>query len=376
MKMLDIHLRGRSHSAAIVDVGPGGASVAICVVSPSGAARILSTGSSKLSLEAHTLEQDASQIGSQIGEAAQAAFRTPLGRPVEHVYVVVHAPWALSRSLHGKAVYERPTKIHDATIAQVAREALAGASASSANLIESSVVRVELNGYPTAAPSGKSAHMLSVDLLLSECEQSLKSAVSEAVGKAFPVAKVSWRSAARALTNFARTSDALDHHFCVIDMGVATSHVMSVRGGSVAEKTVAEGTRTIVARLAGTKPADEQLSSIRMLERDAASSETAEALQRALAIAEQSLVPPFAEAIGVMAADRRVANNVLLLAHPDLEPWLSRFFSRIDFAQFTVTTLPFTVFTPAGMAQGGSLPAENELLVDAALFNTETAATA
>ena len=49
--------------------------------------------------------------------------------------------------------------------------------------------------------------------------------------------------------------------------------------------------------------------------------------------------------MGKSAAIHRLPDTLVLLAHPDILPWLSKFFSRIDFAQFTVTTQPFTVRT-------------------------------
>jgi len=110
-----------------------------------------------------------------------------------------------------------------------------------------------------------------------------------------------------------------------------------------------------------------------MLERESASTESAEAVQKAVAASEQDLVKTFAEAIGSITAAERVANNLLLITHPDLEPWLSRFFSRIDFAQFTITTLPFAVHTPHSLLPGQASVGrvDNKLLVDVALFNTQ-----
>lgn len=40
---------------------------------------------------------------------------------------------------------------------------------------------------------------------------------------------------------------------------------------------------------------------------------------------------------------RRLSDKMLLIAQPDILPWLTKFFSRIDFTQFTLTTRPFTV---------------------------------
>ncbi len=61
----------------------------------------------------------------------------------------------------------------------------------------------------------------------------------------------------------------------------------------------------------------------------------------------------FGETLGACAAARRLPTNLILCAHPDVAPWLSKFFSRIDFSQFTVTAQPFsvTVLDPALLAE-------------------------
>ena len=90
-------------------------------------------------------------------------------------------------------------------------------------------------------------------------------------------------------------------------------------------------------------------------------------------------MPPFvrifAGPIGQMAATRRAANDMLLVSHPDLEPWLGRLFSRIDFSQFTVTTLPFIVCTPSSIHMDRWISgevADDSLAVASALVNIES----
>jgi hypothetical protein len=114
-----------------------------------------------------------------------------------------------------------------------------------------------------------------------------------------------------------------------------------------------------------------------MLESDACSTDACEAVQKALATTEPELVRVFAGPIGQMAATRRAANDLLLVTHADLEPWLGRLFSRIDFSQFTVTTLPFTVCTPSSINMDrwvtGGID-DDPLAVACALVNIESRA--
>ena len=111
-----------------------------------------------------------------------------------------------------------------------------------------------------------------------------------------------------------------------------------------------------------------------MLNRDACSSETCEAVEQAMAKAEPDLARIFGEAIGKMAATRHVPNDLILITHQDLEAWLGRFFMRIDFAQFTITTLPFKVHTPDSLGITTKILGEHQypaLAVDTILVNIE-----
>lgn len=379
-----MHLTGiRERAVAVVDVAPGGASVAILVMHGGTPATIIATGHSKLALEERTFKQATAQISGQIQEAGKAALdaytkdghRAPIGS----VYIVVHAPWATTQTVRMGEKYGSEEVIRDSMVARLAQEALKSApKLERSRLLEASVLRVQLNGYSTAEPAGKHAHAIDTVSLVSECDPEVRAAISAGVGQVFPVAKPAWRSGIRSLMMLARESAVPSRHYLIVDMGVDTTHVVSVRGAAFEQRVIPEGVRTILSRIAGGKLPEDVLTSLRMLERDACSTEECEAVQKALALAEPELVRIFAEPIGQMAATRRAANDLLLVTHPDLEPWLRRLFSRIDFSQFTVTTLPFTVCAPSSMHMdrwiSGEI-ADDSLAIASALVPLEAAAT-
>ena len=381
---------GREHAVGVVDVSPGGASVAILLVRGVGVTEIVATGRSKLTLEERTFAQATGQIGGQIQEAGKEALdaysKNGHRAPIESAYVVVHAPWTTTRSIRAGEQYGNDEIIHDSMVATLAQKALGNASGfDRAKLLEAAVLRIQLNGYTTSHPAGKRAHELGVVSLVSECERAVRMAIASGVQQVFPAAKPLWRSGIRALMMLARESAAksalpdesmtLSRHYLIVDMGVDTTHIVSVRGAAFEQRVVPEGARTILARIAGTKMPEQVLTSLRMLERDASSTEESDAVQKAIALAEPELVRIFAEPIGQMAATRRAANDLLLVTHADLEPWLKRLFSRIDFSQFTVTTLPFTVRTPSSINVSRWVTgetADDSLAVALALVNIES----
>ena len=112
-----------------------------------------------------------------------------------------------------------------------------------------------------------------------------------------------------------------------------------------------------------------------MISNDACSTDGCEALKRSFATIEPDLVKLFADTIGPLAAPRRAASDLLLVTHPDLEQWCSALLSRLDFAQFTTTMLPFTVSTPSSIQkERWHLRDINDssLLVGASLVNIES----
>ncbi len=339
----------RAHSTAVIDVAAGGACVAICASTKDSPATVLATATSALSLESRTEEQSKAQIGEQVKEAAAQALKlyTSAGHnaPISEAYVIVHAPWAHTSLSASEEHFERETLIQSALISAHAKKALADTkNIDVGNVLEASVIRVDLNGYATPAPEGKRAHSLRVTSVVSDCDAAVKVAIKGAVEQSFPVARISWRSGIRALMTFARESH-LDTSFLVIDMGIEDTHIVSFRDGEMNQLIVPEGTRTILSRIATGRPADEVAGYLRMLSRDACSTDVCDALRQAVATTEPELVRVFGEAIGKIAAKNRVPNGVLLLVHPDLEMWLAGFLARIDFAQFTETSLPLTVHT-------------------------------
>lgn len=368
-------------TVAIVDVAPGGAVVAISGVPKDGPSTIFSTASSSLSLERRTKVQSKSRIAEQIKEASDQALKLAAAAghaaPVSDVYVVVHAPWSETTLSSTHESYETETRIHASRIEALAQESLAlSKDIDKGKLIESSVIKVELNGYPTPSPEGKYAHDLRVTSIMSVCEAGVRAAVESAVHASFPVARVSWRSALRGLMTVAREAH-FDRSFLLIDMGVEETHIASYVDGTLKQLIIREGTGTIVSRISAGRPAEETVGFMRMLSRDACSTDACDALKQSIASIEPELVRVFGDAIGKVGAGSRVPNDVVLLAHQDIENWLAGFLTRIDFAQFTITTLPLSVHTVRSLelsAWVAGVQTSDAIAVDATLVNIESRA--
>ena len=92
-----------------------------------------------------------------------------------------------------------------------------------------------------------------------------------------------------------------------------------------------------------------------------------------MAEAEPEFAKRFGGAFATLAAKRKLANTLVLFAHPDMAEWMRHFFSRLDFTQFTQTSQPFDVITygvgESGVDYGGMHPS---LILAGELVNIES----
>ena len=164
----------------------------------------------------------------------------------------------------------------------------------------------------------------------------------------------------------------------VVDVGAQATSLVTIRKDVATDIVhVPEGSNTILKRIAGEKMPEETLTMMRMLAHGQCDKDACDAITQALAHAETDLVRIFGEAMAKMATSRRLPNDLILFAPADMTDWLVQFFSRLDFAQFTITTRPFSPRVESGKGLTGSLTfatgadADSDLSIASALVNIE-----
>lgn len=344
-----VGLISHTRSAAIIDIGSGYVGCVLLALKQSGASSVISSGHSRLSLEKRAYARARAHISEEITEAIHAAEKNAAGvlrgKSVSDARIVLHAPWTSSQIVTVAETYEKSTVIQAAHIAALAKKSLTAGEIDPAQLFERSVISVRLNGYPTSAPEGKRAESMELSAILSLGDPALKKNVESAVHAAFPAAKPIWVSAQNAYSTVLRRlrlpGDAL-----IVDVGIAATHLCVLREGvPTVDRPVPEGLQGMLARVHGTEAPQETLALFRMYARDACESDACAMLQKAVASAEPDLVQVFGEHFAKLAETRRLPNTLVLIAHPDVAQWLASFFERIDFAQFTLTSMPFATRT-------------------------------
>ncbi|HEY4514359.1 MAG TPA: hypothetical protein VJH69_03505 [Candidatus Paceibacterota bacterium] len=355
---------------AVADVGSDSVGVCIAKLNEAGPAWILASERAVLQFEDRTKEQMISGVLSLLSETAEKALAQYSTKanpaPVSEAYAIIKEPWASSTTSRVATSFDKEELITDGMIAELARKAPDVEKISDRkNIFEAGVVRIELNGYPAKKPIGKHAHMIEIAALVSECEPTIRNGVTEALQKTFPGAEIALHSGIRALLSvfhdwasspkpessrqvghtgagMAFASDARTRHHFVVDVAGDSTNCVVIRKDIAAEHLATpEGVRTILKRVVGSGMTEEKISLMRMLMRDACSGPACDELRTSLSKAEPELARIFGETFSKLSAMRRLPNDLVLIVEPDLAPWLLKFFSRIDFCQFTSTTQPF-----------------------------------
>lgn len=208
----------------------------------------------------------------------------------------------------------------------------------------------------------------------------MRPALSKALESLAPHQKPTFRSATRALITVMHDRADLGSNYLIADLEGEATTLVAVRDGVASEQVVVhEGMRSIVKRASALGMPEETMSLMRMLARDDCSSASCEVVRNALARSESELVRVFGEGLAACASSERLPEKLVLMAHPDIAPWMSAFFTRIDFTQFTETARPFTVLTlttdelSAAVAAGKGVELDPSLALACALVNRELA---
>ncbi|HVM73874.1 MAG TPA: hypothetical protein VMU13_03310 [Candidatus Paceibacterota bacterium] len=379
---------GHSHSSkklvVVADIESASVAFAALALSNDGPATIVA--SSRVSLPFEERTEDATIKGLLAGlDEAGTKLRSTLSTGpykkshISHIYAVLNAPWIRSKTVEASLVLSKEERITVAMIKDCAQKAIAADTEfDHKRLVESTVVRVELNGYPTGSPEGKVAHKLAAVVLLSECYDVMQRGVQESLARTFPDASRTMRSGTRALVSTIHAVSEKEKDYVALSVMGETSVIIVVRDGLISQHVIVpEGVRSIVKRISEKGMHEEVLSLLRMIERDECSGEACDAIAASMAHAEIELARVYGEILTKIATPIRLPCNLVLVTQDDLRPWLSKFFARIDFTQCTVTTQPFSVFAlsqrdlEALIVSDTSTVADIGLSIAGALVNSE-----
>lgn len=346
----------RHHSGVpvlIADVENGSVAAAVMVPNAKGPARVLASCRIDVPIGAQSADQARSTSIASLGDAtkqiveryAQSDIAKTLG-PIQALQAIVGPSLSRSRTVKLEEHYHDEKSISDSMIQALAQKALQIPSElDGANILETHVTRVQLNGYPTSRPIGKRARDLAVTAFQSDIVAGVEAQIEHALGVYAPGRKVDIRSQTRAILTVLHELSPETRNYLLLNVGGDTSHFVTIRKEELAEHaTGSTGTAKILADLSGEGGSPEStLTLLHMVSADTCSDEACEKMKASLAKTEPALLKTFGEIFATLSASRRVPNECILVVRTDMAPWLENFFTRLDFSQFSVTAQPLSV---------------------------------
>jgi len=336
--------RAPGKAVLVADVDDASVGISFVELAKDAPATVVAAERTSLPIEERTSDQSATRIIQLFKESLEKGLKSRSEPPVA-AHIILRAPWTRFRTVEASEAFEAPRTITKDMIPTIAAKALAQPSElDHSNIIESGVMRVSLNGYPTAKPVGKKARLISVTAFEGDVNAELKRGIGEALAALLPARPVTYRSGMRALLTVLYEHIPDIHRYVIVDVGGSATNCAIVRREAVTQfGATPEGASSIVKKVAGTSVPEETLTHLRMLATDNCSTDACKAVVNALARAEPELAKTYGEMFATLAGRRRLPNNCMLSAPSELAPWLQGFFSRIDFAQFTASMQPFDV---------------------------------
>lgn len=338
-----------SSPIAIADIQNGSVSIAIGLAHQDKPFEILAVERSDLSFEDRTEEAAIAALADQIDQAGNGALRAyaeaqQTHGPVAKAFCVINTPWTHSQTIRATTQLDTEQRITDEMITTLAKQALKEASEVDVKeLLEASVLRIELNGYPASEPIGKHAHSIAVYGLISDCDPRVRAIVTEALQKIFPVPLL-LRSQFRTVLSVTAKLPSIAPEYCLIDITRETTSISNIHMGlSLAHTVVDEGAASILKRISDKTLPEEALALSRMIFVEDCKSPACDALRETIARVEPDIVRAFGEGMVKLVAERYLPLQTVLVCEDAFAPWLSQLFSRIDFTQFTTTTQPLEI---------------------------------
>ncbi|HWP61639.1 MAG TPA: hypothetical protein VN495_03480 [Candidatus Paceibacterota bacterium] len=353
-------------------------SVSLGVVRIDGdATAVLASDHAELSLEARTPEQTIVGLKQLIAELGKKVLAKPemLGQQkhIREFFCVLFAPWTSSRINRAAESYPNATHITGTMIGLLEKKA-ASVSGNAPDLLQSNTVQILLNGYPTAAPIGKRAQSLEAIVQISTCNPAMRAAMLEVAPTIVPGVTPPLYAGNAALMRTAAASEIED--VLVLHVSNEGSEALVLRRGVPEKHAYLQiGARSMVQKAMPNAAPEETLATLRLIANDQCSPDACTAVQQGFASMEPDLVHTFGEFFSTTLGPERLPHKIMLTVNPDLAPWLSGFFARIDFTQCTDTSQPFEVallpLAPAGKAAAGQA-VDPDFALALTLINKET----
>lgn len=273
--------------------------------------------------------------------AVQKALDTVKAVPkVAQVRAVLAAPWYDAKITTINSSSQKVVRVNEGTVARAVREYLAkkGTLKSGPSVIESLVSQVYVNGYPTELHAPITGTSMRVNHYASEADSSLQKAITDAVKKTFPAAKISFHSFSFVAFAVLRALRE-ENNFVILDVGgeitdVAIAHHDGLRFAG----TFPIGTMSVVRAIAGKGSTADAKSRLALYAKGELSIEENAAFEKDFQAALSPWQEEYQKMLEAAVNDVAVPQTTFLFADREELPWLSSAVSGTHGAFSTRTT--------------------------------------
>ena len=299
---------------------------------------------------------------SQFEKEMEKALRQTLGSLAklhspapDRTVVYFSSPWYASQVRIAKMSRPSPFVVTKTVLSDmIARELkafedeeIAGSRGGKESLraIESKVIQVKLNGYPTAEPANLSASELEISIFLSVAQERTLKGVEEIITNEYhsPIVFSSFLSA-----SFIVVRDFFPHEsdYLLVEVGGEVTDVTLVRESALIQSaSVPLGSNFILRRLStGLKRSvSESVSLCTLYLEDKVEASIKDACARILTEAKDEWLQSFQKVLFSVSNELSIPDTVLLSVGTDIAPWFIDTIRREKFNQYALTEKEFKV---------------------------------
>jgi hypothetical protein len=265
---------------------------------------------------------------------------------VDHIAVFMGVPWAQVRVESKTLATNEPLLISEKWMRETLESVLTRSEESaSSRLLERSIIKVLINGYPTTVPVGKRAERVSLVALEARIPEHIAASAERVLTEAFHISDVTLRSALLASFTTIRDHFENEDNFLLMNVGNYVTELALVREDSLeAMSVLPRGTQTLlesgVQALGSTV---EEVGSLLTMHAQGKLTDNNKKTETALALLESEWQQAFDGVLSSLKASRGLPHTLFLLAPPSLSPWFSALLRSRASAVHTLTKEPFRV---------------------------------
>ncbi len=211
--------------------------------------------------------------------------------------------------------------------------------------LESHILQVKLNGYPTASPAGVSARELELALFLSVASERMIRKVEDIVRHQFAAA-VSFGTFLSASFLVSREMFPHEDGYLLIDIGGEVTDVSLVREGALIQSVSFDLGRNFILRKLSVglnRTIPEALSLCTLYAENKVEDTVKSQCATILKGAKDEWLDAFQKTIFSVSNELSIPNTILLSVGTDIAPWFIETISREEFHQHSLTGKEFKV---------------------------------